>query len=1826
MFNLNSTPYFDDYVGEKKFHRILFKPGRAVQARELTQLQTILQEQVKRFGNSIFKQGTVITGCAESHNFGVPYVKVLDGVSGNLSDYIGRTVAATNGVSAIVKAVAVGSEAQTPYLNTLYVQYTSNDEGTGVISSFVDGDVLSVDESPIFTVATEGTGEGSLFELGDGIIYVNGHFVLHTDQIILLSPYSSSPTQNVGFVLQEEIVTSDDDATLLDPASGSFNETAPGADRYKLSTVLTSYDPVEAKPDGFFLLFEVEAGVIKRRYDKTAYSELGIELAQRTYDESGDYTIQTFPLFVSEHLNDGTNHGKYSIGGDPSLLVVGVEPGKAYVRGYEHELFATEFLTVQKAIDTRVVQNEYISTAYGNYLIVADVAGPWKVNTGTEVELHNAALNAVTGTTYSNTSAPGGGTKIGTAKFRNLKHISGTAGSATAQYGLYLYDIVLTSGSFGDVRSVFMNDTVDSFADVVTTPASLTDTKYASLLFPLTHDNAKTLDDTSFVGVKSFTQTVANDGRFDVSTVGTDTWGFSAATDELVLDNIVVICDSDFTGGSGYKKGQILDVTGGKVTWASNTLLQFALGVAVTGSPTVTVLVNVKSLSGPNAKTLLEDRYIRINTNTNAGGTYGPWLVGVHDVFSIDKVFVSVGDFTTVAPSTLAALEADPNWEDRTDEFTLSSGTLDNLYGLDSITSASSFFNKSIIVKFAYFNHSSSSGYYTVDSYPLPTENSVPGVGEIAWHEIPKYTTLAGVTYNLRDIIDFRPSLQNSTGAGSATTPDTATVNPVITTSYVGGVATPDPAESFIADIEYHLSRIDRIVLGAEGEFSVVRGIPSDNPIATRQPNNTMTLGYVDIPAYPSLSPYFARLVDRPEYSTNIILVDNRRFTMKDIGSLEARVNRLEYRESLSALEQSAEALQILDNTGVNRHKNGILVDAFLGHNVGNVYDNAYNCSIANGELRPAYDLDNIALEYDANSQNIVRKADDVAIVVRQLVGATAFAVGDTITSSAGGTGTLVHVALMVQDSTYKWTRLYLHDASGTFADTNGINGSVGTITYTSMATSLGTSSVASGLPVSLRPSLVVWAQDGKLVTLPYTHSVYTQNPFASQTRNCASNILFTYEGSIELTPNVDTWMDTAVHSEVQLNTNNFFDNWKILAKAWKTQWNSWRTLWQGKATDVAVPINTDLLSTALTSEQRQIRDGIALTTRLDMPGNVIPFIRSSVVTFSASRLKPNTSVYAFFDGVNVTSYCKNDADLTYGTSPLISDASGNIVGQFRIPAETFTVGTKHFVLTDNSVDPKSTDMTVTASAAFTASGFTTFEQRSILSTQKPEVTFNRARQTKSLVVDRQVTTGSTFDSSDPLAQTFFISNEDNGILLTKIMLYFQARSQTNGITLQIREVVNGYPTDTIIPFSTVTLQPKDVHVSDDATAATEFRFASPVYLKNNTEYCFVLIPTGNDNSYLVWESMVGQQKIGTSEIIDKQPNAGSLFAVSNNRKWTEFINEDLKFEAYAATFTPNVSGTLLLSNNRVDYLTLTPSSPSAQLYPGDTITGDGAGNGVGTIRYLRLIEGAVNTYFAHVALTSGSFASSETANGGLVAVVREKQSVNAISPTLSHLAFSNVGVDWTYRIYDSDGTSYTSTFEKLDVNGTTELTQEKALFSTSEYGDTLQIRGILSTAIANMSPVIDLSKTACVVISNLLNNDVTDEGGNSGNALSKYITRTVVLDDGQDAEDIRVYLSAFLPSNTQVKVYAKLLNASDSGNFEDRPWALLSQHTIQTSSKYDDYWFSPTPGGSAVFTYIKNGVEYNGFRTFAVKVVLLGDDSIAVPHIRDLRVIALLT
>ena len=145
--DLNIAPYFDDFDVEKQFYKILFKPAYAVKARELTQLQTILQNQVEQFGDNIYQEGSIIKGCNFTNLDGLQFVKLVDKTGFDVETFIsGPSTEVINGVDTPIDVVyelvggvtslkasvitaTRGFETRPPDLNTFYINYLNTKIG-----------------------------------------------------------------------------------------------------------------------------------------------------------------------------------------------------------------------------------------------------------------------------------------------------------------------------------------------------------------------------------------------------------------------------------------------------------------------------------------------------------------------------------------------------------------------------------------------------------------------------------------------------------------------------------------------------------------------------------------------------------------------------------------------------------------------------------------------------------------------------------------------------------------------------------------------------------------------------------------------------------------------------------------------------------------------------------------------------------------------------------------------------------------------------------------------------------------------------------------------------------------------------------------------------------------------------------------------------------------------------------------------------------------------------------------------------------------------------------------------------------------------------------------------------------------------------------------------------------------------------------------------------------------------------------------------------------------------------------------------------------------
>jgi len=471
--NLNVSPYFDDFDPNDNYHKVLFKPGYPVQARELTGLQSILQNQIEKFGQHFFKEGAKVIPGNTAYSFeyfavelnnshlGVPVEFYID----QLIDR--KIIGASTGVTAIVKQVLRSENSENGNL-TLYISYMSSGVEDSSIKVFADGELLIADsdiisgpdnnafiptgESFASCIANNATSTAASFSISNGVYFIRGNFVQVQDETIILSQYSNTPSARIGLRIEEDIINADEDETLADNSKGFNNYAAPGADRLKISCSLFAKPLDDFNDSNFVELAVVVDGVLRSQVKNTNYGVIRDELARRTYAESGDYMVKSFNVSLKNSLNDNVgNNGVYQAGqftqggslASDDLAVYQVSPGKAFVKGYEVETISSTYIDAPKPRTSKKLENQGVAYKTGNAVRLNNVKGAPIIGIGNTyiVSLRDSRIVG------SAATAPAGN-EIGVARVYDFALESGSysaSNSATNEWDTSLYDIQLFS-------------------------------------------------------------------------------------------------------------------------------------------------------------------------------------------------------------------------------------------------------------------------------------------------------------------------------------------------------------------------------------------------------------------------------------------------------------------------------------------------------------------------------------------------------------------------------------------------------------------------------------------------------------------------------------------------------------------------------------------------------------------------------------------------------------------------------------------------------------------------------------------------------------------------------------------------------------------------------------------------------------------------------------------------------------------------------------------------------------------------------------------------------------------------------------------------------------------------------------------------------------------------------------------------------------------------------------------------------------------------------------------------------------------------------------
>lgn len=912
--NLNSNPYFDDFDDKKNFHQILFKPGVAVQARELTQIQSILRDQIEKFGNHVFKHGSVVLPGNSYSDLATPYVKVESSYGGanlNLALYEGQTfVGETSGVEAIVKK-AVAEQSPDPV--TFYLAYT---KGNGNNIYFQNGEEIFNKENYAIRALVKpsaATGSGSMAFVNAGVYYINGSFVYTPAQSIVISKYDSVPSVSVLFKIVEEVINSDEDGTLLDPAQGSYNYAAPGADRVKIELVLTAL-PIGAPLGADYVeLMRYVDGVLEEHARNPKYSELDKSLARRTYDESGNYVVQGLAPTLLEHLKFGLNGGAYA-DGDSNKFVIDVSPGKAYIEGFEVEKIAKTRLVADKARTPDHIKSLDFSLrpSYGQYIYISNIRGNIGIASHEDITLWTDS-DPLSGTAY----------QLGTAKVLAIDYEAGDQNTLDAVvYRLWVTDLVLDGGAtiemIGGVRgsgggSAFLlhefytplPSKTYTNGEVVSHSSGRTATvKYwnptESKLYLYIHDPdyelpkvgdqilgasstaTSVLETKSSIVVEGQSSTIfrlPKDNPYSLKTEG-GTYDLSYTTQK----ELNIVTDGDGIGSVTISTGEIMPIevgsflavhSGGNLSPTLFSLNTNGNTLTINTGPistTVTVYCNVlKTNVLPKTKT-------KTLYTQNIGAPDWTMVLDKADVFEIVSVIDDTGDITANYD----------HWDGQTD-YEYRKGRLYRRNGTTAPVGG-------LVVTYYYYEHSLSGDFFCVDSYS----------SEVGYLDnVYNYTSgTTGNSIDLKSCLDFRPTV----GTGDTMGGVGAKKNDLIVSETV-----------FSSTLRFFVPRYDVLTIDVAGRLNLIRGIPSDEPTIPPAQSNQFVLNSFYIPAYTS-----------NVYDVQMNRLGVTGYKMSDIKNVESRVERLEEFATLTASEMATTNFEVIDaETGLSRFKTGFLVENF---------------------------------------------------------------------------------------------------------------------------------------------------------------------------------------------------------------------------------------------------------------------------------------------------------------------------------------------------------------------------------------------------------------------------------------------------------------------------------------------------------------------------------------------------------------------------------------------------------------------------------------------------------------------------------------------------------------------------------------------------------------------------------------------------------------------------------------------------------------------------------------------------------------------------------
>ena len=1785
--NFNTAPYFDD--SDKSISkldldvlRLLFRPSVAVQARELTQIQTLLQSQLGRFANHIFVDGTSVSGGQITTNTNVKVLTVTLSSGTSFDDF-------ESGDIINISVNGKRSKIEFKKFDTQYKIYVSSIE-----SELVVNDVIQLSSDSTKTATVGSISNGSIASISAGIFYVGGFFIKCEPQTISLSDSSDSPSTSIGLAISDEIITENTPVLgdiILDNARGTKNDKAPGAHRYHATLTLASRDfSVTDDRQTFIELAKIKSGKLDRFSIEPIYSEIGRQLAHRTFEESGNYVVEPFSIDINSHSTDNNK------------LTVSIGDGQAYVGGYERDIVGQVSIDIDRARDSEKFAGIITQLQYGHYFRCTTydthsdyVAGQYNIIGNKTWDLHCVPTGEI-----DDPSAIYGRTKIGTATVVNVIRPAPFGNDVTAEIRIYTRDRVYTAitGTVAATTAAGNNSFTATVTNNVSNPFVKNAYKGLEIevggeLFVVTESSQS-----------GTILTITVNGHFDTEKTSTTNWSIKPKESDVksmvLVDNNTVGTRFDVLGieGRGGKQNLIFPMPNNYLksfgSTESSRELNFYTTDRLDGKSTTSGLLTVATgaVNGPryyfgrNIASIITAseaaRYVGIITafssNTNnvgnvitfSGGTYaanGSITLNVHnddydDVEGVSIVCPRLREESERSKTKNGLVVPDSHYSENNNGYVetarvryLKVGTLTssnyrnpiNLYtsdvynfkvvslvGIDDASNTSlnqAARESSVQTEYttAYYNDANNdiTNLYSLDNgqrdwfydhanvklredQALSEEDYIRVTGPIAIHfecythgsiadnrffsinsyldagdvreNIPTYYSHSeNVTYNLADVLDFRPVRSAGTGG---TLESTYAPDPTLDAELTNGY-------------EYYVPRKDRIVLeSTTGGVINLRGEPSLTPELPPVPITNMPIFDLDLP------PYTAKPGD-----VGVTAIDNRVYNMSDISRLDVRIAALEERADVVESRTIAQE-SIRSNSRYEQEDN--ITDFYANHMNGLVNSSDYRCSIdpIDKYVRPSFKMREITLE-------------DVEVI-------------------SNGEPPNVKSAAITLSGKY---------LSNTSIDSNTVSTNILTLPYDT-------------------ENFLVQDQVNDIVHV---------NPYP----------VGNFNGGMLIESYDTVWYDR------ETTPRDAEDNYL------SSEWREWLLRWVGIG-------NTYRKRNRFAEVDGRVVD---LKYR--------PYAKVDEVKIYASNLRPNSNVHLYVDNTKLT------------TTTLSASDTGEVNANVSIDSGTLVSGLHTLRLYDN--DSANVEASTTkAEAPFYVGGL---PSKGRSNTLKPDMKRTTHAQSNDIVPSYGDLNHSSEKAAGkwvtPLCQTFNVQANQfkNGLFLTDIELFFASVPSADNvlpISVSIRPLASdGYPSQSIIINGSEVTKVVSTTISEDSITRSStperFTFHHPIYLPVG-EYA-ICIET-NSSEYSLYSSRIGEPIINAVSSISPEIATithGRLLLPTNTGSNLFAVNYQLMFKLNKANFTATkqtyrwrVDSTTHANDDavRLDYFLVAVDDV---VLPGTSIKyyeNNGPTGGIST----QVLVGTNKTITPPTSRTGIDLSGTDSERPAFAAVFETTDTnvspvidtsrvsyvyitneINDCALRKQDLVLTDAGEGYAVNDYAIVSTTSDSNFSAKEARiNVTEVDSDGAVtnFSVGDNGgwlggETVETITVVTSAGTNAS-------------FDIINSETNSSGGS---AAARYISNIRTAE--KPFNYLEVAIDGVKRNGGDMAVYYRLLSDSDSDVIFNRPWTRMKNYVPKISNSPDEfrtniYYDNDTYTG---LTYTSGSTTYNEFSTYQVKV-----------------------